>query len=160
LKFPFIAKAAVILILAYAGENIIRSIEEGEYATALEIVTHLTAQIILSKFSGPYINKTISSGKGTSGNVNEIGSYLSKKAPKQVTAGTKFLKGQYVDDLGRVQPWKAYYDKYGRLIARTDYNAGNKAAGIPNTHYHIYEWGPGKTPFESGSHIEGEFLPW
>ncbi|MDQ2088238.1 hypothetical protein RBH29_17580, partial [Herbivorax sp. ANBcel31] len=59
---------AVILILSYAGENIIRSIEEGEYPTALEIVTHLTAQIILSKFLGPYINKTIISGKGTGGN--------------------------------------------------------------------------------------------
>lgn len=56
--------------------------------------------------------------------------------------------------MGRVQPWKAYYDEYGRI----DYNAANKAAGIPDTHYHTYEWGPGKTPLETGSHIEGEYI--
>lgn len=44
----------------------------------------------------------------------------------------------------QAQPWKAYYDEYGRLIGRTDYNAENKAVGIPDTHYHTYEWGPGK----------------
>lgn len=48
---------------------------------------------------------------------------------------------------------KQYYDNYGRLIARTDYNAGNVAQGIPDTHYHLYEWGPGKTLCEFGSHI-------
>ena len=66
-----------------------------------------------------------------------------------------------LEDLGRVQPWKAYYDKYGRLVlvGRTDYNAGNKTAGIPDTHYHTYEWGPGKNPYESGSHIKGEYKP-
>lgn len=58
-----------------------------------------------------------------------------------------------------MQPWKAYYDEYGRLIARTDYNAGNKSVGIPDIHHHLYEWGPGKTPFEYGSHIEGEYIP-
>ena len=90
---------------------------------------------------------------------NKVGDYLSKKAPNQVKPGTRQLKGQYVDDLGRVQEWEAHYDEYGRLIGRTDYNAGNKAQGIPDTHYHTYEWGPGKTPFESGSHIEGEYKP-
>ena len=68
-------------------------------------------------------------------------------------------KGQYVNEIGKVQPWKAYYDEYGRLIARTDYNAGNKSVGIPDIHHHLYEWGPGKTPFEYGSHIEGEYIP-
>ena len=68
------------------------------------------------------------------------------------------LEGQYVDDLGRVQPWKAYYDDFGRLVARTDYNSGNVAQGIPSVHHHLYEWGPGKTPFEYASHMEGEFL--
>ncbi|MFC5404400.1 RHS repeat-associated core domain-containing protein [Cohnella soli] len=87
------------------------------------------------------------------------GEYLSRKALNQVTPGTRELSGQYIDDLGRVQPWKAYYDEYGRLIARTGYNAGNKAQGIPDTHYHTYQWGPGKTPYESGSHIEGEYKP-
>jgi len=38
-------------------------------------------------------------------------------------------------DLGRVEPWTAHYDEYGRLIGRTDYNAGNLAEGIPDTHY-------------------------
>ena len=89
-----------------------------------------------------------------------VGEYLAKKASKQVTAGTTMLEGQYVNDLGVVQPWKAFYDKFGRLIARTDYNAGNAAAGISDTHYHLYEWGPGKTPYEYGSHIGGEYILW
>lgn len=38
------------------------------------------------------------------------GSYLAGKAPGQVTPGTRVLQGQYVDDLGRVQPWTARYD--------------------------------------------------
>ena len=46
-------------------------------------------------------------------------------------------------------------------MARTDYNAGNKVAGIPNIHYHLYEWGKGfgdwKKPHEYASHLEGEF---
>jgi len=88
------------------------------------------------------------------------GEYLSNKAPYQVTPGTRQLNGQYVNGMGRVEPWTAYYDEYGRLIARTDYNAGNKSAGIPNIHYHTYEWSnPGTAGHESGSHIEGEYYP-
>lgn len=74
--------------------------------------------------------------------------------------GIRYLDGQYVNDLGRVEPWKAYYDEYGRLFTRTDYNAGNVASGIPNTHYHLYEWGLGKTPLQIEGHIEGEYIPW
>ncbi|EGK3402806.1 hypothetical protein [Salmonella enterica] len=54
----------------------------------------------------------------------------------QVTPGTRVLEGQYINDQNKVQPWTAYYDEYGRLTGRTDYNAGNKTAGIPDTHYH------------------------
>jgi hypothetical protein len=68
------------------------------------------------------------------------GSYLARKAPKQVTPGTRVLGGQYVDDLGRVQPWRAHYDDYGRLVGRTDFNAANRAAGIADTHYHRFEY--------------------
>lgn len=85
------------------------------------------------------------------------GNYLAGKAPTQVTPGTRTLNGQYVNDLGRVEPWSAHYDNYGRLSGRTDYNAGNKAQGIPETHYHTYEWGPGKTPLETRSHLLGEY---
>ena len=95
----------------------------------------------------------------TNTNSDEAGLYLSSKAPEQVTPGTRYLEGQYINDIGQVQPWKAYYDEYGRLIARTDYNAGNQAAGISDTHYHLYAWGPGHTPWEYGSHIEGEYKP-
>ncbi|MBL1230379.1 hypothetical protein IW492_14175 [Enterococcus sp. BWB1-3] len=89
----------------------------------------------------------------------DVGNYLATKAPNQVTAGTRVLQGQYVDDLGRVQPWVAHYDEYGRLVGRTDYNAGNIAQDIPNSYYHTYEWGLGKSLFESGSHIQGEYIP-
>ena len=83
---------------------------------------------------------------------------FSSKAPKQVTPGTKTLEGQYINDKGRVEPWTAHYDEYGRQVGRTDFNAGNKAQGIPDTHYHTYEYGPG-TPggMETGSHLPGEY---
>jgi YD repeat-containing protein len=87
------------------------------------------------------------------------GNYLVSKAPKQVTPGIRVLNGQIIDDIGRVQRWKAHYDEYGRLIGRTDYNARNLSQGIPDTHHHIYEWGPGKNPLEIGSHLPGEFFP-
>ena len=89
---------------------------------------------------------------------NAVGEYLAGKAPKQVTPGTYQLSGQYMSG-NRVQPWTAYYDQYGRLIARTDYNAGNTVAGIPDTHYHLYTYGPGLNGYECGSHIPGEFIP-
>jgi RHS repeat-associated protein len=84
---------------------------------------------------------------------------FSSKASDQVTPGTGVLEGQHIDDLGRVQPWEAHYDEYGRLVGRTDYNAANSAHNIPDVHHHTYEWGPGKTPMESGSHIPGEYKP-
>jgi hypothetical protein len=49
-----------------------------------------------------------------------------------VTPGTNALQGQYVNDFGQVQPWTAHYDEFGRMIGRTDFNAGNAAAGIPD----------------------------
>ena len=84
----------------------------------------------------------------------------SSKAARQVPPGVRTLTGHYVDDLSRVQPWRAHYDEFGRLVARTDYNAGNLAQKIPDTHYHIYsydnwhEWGR-----EILSHLPGEFMP-
>ena len=88
-----------------------------------------------------------------------VGEYLAGKAPKQVTPGTTSLTGQYKTDLGTIQPWEAHYDAYGRMIARTDYNAGNVAQGIPSTHYHLYEYGPGITAHEYSSHVEGVYKP-
>ncbi len=87
--------------------------------------------------------------------------YLAPKAPKQVTPGTARLTGQYVNDLGHVEPWVAHYDEFGRLIGRTDYTRGNMAHGIPPTHYHTYgDWGPANTMGrETGSHLPGTFAP-
>ena len=92
--------------------------------------------------------------------------YFTKDSPDMVIPGTKELEGIHLHHYGltgvdEIQPWKAYYDDYGRLMARTDYNAGNKVAGIPNIHYHLYEWGKvfgdWKKPHEYASHLEGEF---
>jgi hypothetical protein len=90
---------------------------------------------------------------------DDVGNYLAKKAPQQVQPGVRTLEGQYINDLGRVEPWVAHYDDYGRQIGRTDYNAGNKAAGKPDTHYHRYEYGPGFSPKgkEVEKHVPGEF---
>ena len=84
---------------------------------------------------------------------------LAPKAPKQVEPGTRELSGEYLND-GRVEPWQAHYDEYGRQIGRTDFNAGDPSANIPPTHYHIYEYGPG---YSSGkevvSHAPGVYQP-
>ena len=86
------------------------------------------------------------------------GEYLAGKAPDQVTPGVKSLRGQHVNNQGRVEPWTAHYDQYGRQIGRTDYNAGNKAQGIPNTHHHHFNYGPGVNKQDLG-HFPGEYLP-
>jgi RHS repeat-associated protein len=83
----------------------------------------------------------------------------SSKAPYQVTPGVRELEGHYINDRGVSQPWRAHYDQYGRLTGRTDYNAGNRTAKIPDIHHHTYQWGPGMTPMESGSHLPGELVP-
>jgi hypothetical protein len=88
------------------------------------------------------------------------GSYLAGKAPKVVTPGTRSRTGQYVNDLGRVEPWVAHYDEFGRLIACTDYNAGNIAQGIPAVHFHVFEYNS-EFPFgrEIISHAPREYVP-
>ena len=82
----------------------------------------------------------------------------SSKGFKQVTPGIRELEGHYIDDLGRVQPWRAHYDEYGRMIGRTDYNARNITDGIPDTHHHRYEYNS-RFPLgrEIESHTPGEF---
>ena len=85
---------------------------------------------------------------------------FSSKAPKQTTPGTKTLEGQYINDKGRVEPWKAHYDKYGRQTGRTDYNAGNKAQDIPKTHHHTKEYNSRFPDGRStGDHLPGEYVP-
>jgi RHS repeat-associated protein len=85
---------------------------------------------------------------------------FSSKAPKQTTPGTKTLEGQHINDKGRVEPWKAHYDEYGRQIGRTDYNAGNKTQGIPSTHHHTKEYNSQFPAGRStGDHIPGEYNP-
>ena len=79
---------------------------------------------------------------------------FSTKAPTQVTPGVTKLAGQHIDDLGRVQPWKASYDNFGRLIERTDWNAANSAFNINATHHHIFQYLP-KGQVNSINHIPG-----
>lgn len=80
------------------------------------------------------------------------------RAPKFVMPGIRVVTGQYVDDCGRIQPWRAHYDIHGRLLARTDYNAGNRPAGISDVHHHVYDISD-KFPkgVEVQSHVPGEF---
>ncbi|MCC7542927.1 MAG: hypothetical protein IT379_42315 [Deltaproteobacteria bacterium] len=88
------------------------------------------------------------------------GEYLAGKNPTHVTPGIRTLRGTYVDDLGRAQPWTAHYDEYGRIIARTDYNAANRAHGIPAIHHHRWEY---NARFPMGrqlpDHFPGEYTP-
>lgn len=94
---------------------------------------------------------------------------LGGKAPEQVQPGIKTLDGQYVNDLGKVQPWTAHYDEYGRMIGRTDMNAGNKSQGHAETHHHTrtfdvnsFHHGPIEEdhipgPYRPSPHIPGPF---
>jgi RHS repeat-associated protein len=85
---------------------------------------------------------------------------FSSKAPDQTTPGTKKLEGQYVNDKGRVEPWEAHYDEQGRQIGRTDYNAGNKAQDIPDTHNHTREYNAQFPNGRStGDHLPGKYVP-
>ncbi len=79
---------------------------------------------------------------------------FSSKAPTQVTPGVIRLFGQYIDDLGRVQPWKASYDRFGRIIERTDWNAANKGQNIDAIHHHLYNY-LSKGQVKSIDHISG-----
>ncbi|MBK7759687.1 MAG: toxin [Deltaproteobacteria bacterium] len=93
-------------------------------------------------------------------NLPPPGEYLAGKAPKLVAPGTRILTGQYINDLGRVEPWTAHYDEFGRLIARTDFNAGNRTEGIPATHYHTYDWRRyGAHATRVKDHEPGEYTP-
>jgi RHS repeat-associated protein len=106
-------------------------------------------------------------GSGGTGDDGYIPGYylLDKgfKAPKQTTPGTRIIEGTYNNNRGpggeRQEPWTAHYDQYGRLIGRTDYNAGLPGQGIPDTHYHRFVYGPGKNGHEIEKHVPGEFTP-
>ena len=102
---------------------------------------------------------TQNSGGGTYAHTNNFpNEVFSSKAPQQTTPGTSTLEGQHINNQGRVEPWTASYDSYGRQIGRTDYNAGNKTENIPDTHHHTREYNArypeGK---RTGDHIPGEY---
>jgi hypothetical protein len=103
------------------------------------------------------INKATTQQAVARGIPKNIGAY-SSKAPRQVAPGVRELEGHYVNDLGHIQPWRAHYDDFGRMVGRTDYNAGNRAAGIPSTHYERWEY---NSQFPLGrkveNHMPGEF---
>jgi RHS repeat-associated protein len=68
---------------------------------------------------------------------------LGAKAPDQITSGVRQLEGQYVDDVGQVQPWRAQYDEYGRQVERTDFTDLPDPSTHTNPHHHMREYGPG-----------------
>jgi len=85
------------------------------------------------------------------------GEYLAGDAPLQTTPGTTTLTGVHCTDSGVAQPWVAYYDEYGRLIVRIDFNAPNPTIGAASTHYHLYYWSSGKQPYEDPFHYPGVY---
>jgi hypothetical protein len=107
-------------------------------------------------------------GRGLSGVLNR-GTFpdavFSGKAP-ELSPGHRTLRGLYVNDRGQPEPWIAHYDQFGRMIARTDCTRGNKAAGIPPIHHHLYYWHQGRMyPAVSpvvpqGDHHPGMYRPW
>ncbi len=113
-------------------------------------------------------NTSTSSTSATS-STSSPGDYMqgdngpSNYAPSQTTPGTQSLSGVHVNDLGREEPYEAYYDDYGRQIARTDYNAANRAENISEIHTHlrIYnEYYPSGIDLPPDlDHIPGEYDP-
>lgn len=55
-----------------------------------------------------------------------------------VPPGTTYLTGIHVKN-NVIQPWEAYYDEFGNILVRNDYNAGNIAQNIPNNHHHVFQ---------------------
>jgi hypothetical protein len=110
------------------------------------------------------VGTAVSAGGGGKAAKSVVGSvspgeYLAKKAPRYVTPGTRQLEGQLINDLGKVEPWTAYYDEFGRQIARTDYNAGYITKNIPDVHYHTYEYGVGLEMSSVLNHGPGRYVP-
>lgn len=85
------------------------------------------------------------------------GEYLITGKAPNLGAPFEVKGGIYANSRGVIQPWTAHYDAFGRNIARTDYNAGNKADGIPDIHYHTYEWRRGVDHGLVLDHIPGEY---
>lgn len=71
---------------------------------------------------------------------------LGAKAPDPVTPGVRQLDGQYVDDVGQVQPWRAQYDEYGRQVERTEFTGLPDPSRHTNPHHHTRDYGPGYGP--------------
>jgi len=80
-------------------------------------------------------------------------------APQQAEPGTSEQSGTYYSpNRAQPEPWKAYYDQYGRQIGRTDYTNQPDPQTHPNPHYHTYDYGPGYGPkgYEQGP-FPGEY---
>jgi len=162
-----------IIVTRQTGYELQNDIDDGT-ASLATIAAFLAMGFLGASTAGPrwaptvntdgdfyYTKVSCNSAQCTRG-VDEAtaGIYLAGKAPKQVTPGIRVLKGVYVNNQGKEEPWIAYYDEYGRLVGRTDYNAGNSAAGIADTHYHTIEYNeyyPYGHP--TGDHIPGEYIP-
>lgn len=82
------------------------------------------------------------------------GKMFFSKAPMSVEPGITRLEGQHLSDIGHIQPWKASYDKFGRLVERTDWNAANSTYNIEAIHHHLFEYLP-KLQMKSIDHIPG-----
>ncbi|SFX63786.1 hemagglutinin repeat-containing protein [Marinospirillum alkaliphilum] len=115
---------------------------------------------ILNRALGALAAPHGSSGRSATNAGTFPDSIFSSKAPKLTAPGTRILEGQHINDRGRVEPWRAHYDDYGRQIGRSDYNAGNMAQDIPSTHYHTREYSA-EFPMgrSTGDHIPGEYKP-
>ena len=77
------------------------------------------------------------------------GGYLAGRAPRLVGVGIRRIEGQYIRDNGVIEPWVAYYDELGRIVAREDHTA----TGI---HHHTFDYStdPNGIPTD---HIPGAY---
>jgi hypothetical protein len=90
------------------------SADNGQFSVELPALSPATASSYYD-WSEQVASESSVAPKGIPTNIGPH----SAKAPRNVTPGVRELEGHYVDDLGRVQPWRAHYDEHGRLIGRT-----------------------------------------
>jgi len=75
----------------------------------------------------------------------------------RVSPGTKYMTGYY-DNAGKIEPWEAWYDEFGRELVRNDYNSFDPTViGKTGVHHHKYHL-VGNNWTKIDEHFEGKYI--
>ena len=77
-------------------------------------------------------------------------------APDQVSPGVLRVEGWYQSPNRRLpEPFSAHYDAHGRITGRTDYTPQPDPRTHTDPHHHLYEYGPGYSPYREIGPLDG-----